>query len=573
MTVGIRFDLPPERALEFFRKKGLNTSFAWQDMLREEHDAAFTVAKMMDMDLLRDVRELVDQAIAGGTSLRDFQAQMEPLLAGRGWWGRQEMTDPLTGEKKLVQLGSPRRIEIIYQTNLRAAYAAGHWSAIMDNAEQAPFLLYDAVLDSRTRPLHRKWDGTLLPVDHKWWETHYPPNGWRCRCSVIQMSRGQAKRLLRKDGPDRAPVTKMREWTNPRTGEVEQVPVGIDPGWNYHPGRARVPQLQQQFKEKAIPAGELGSQAKKAAGIDNPWNPGTETGRRHEEHFIDAPQWLKAAIGRAGEVTVNVGRGSYYRFGQRFLNMGAKADKSARAGAVWRHEFGHHLDWYMGKEVSWRSIKPDFTDAMKRDANELRDRSGLGGRITKRRDLLAQNVATLSRVSDEIADMTSALRVVRLKRLAKDVSIDLDELETWLDKHGGYLGTLSRRSVGRDAGIARLLTAWKRKDAQGLLDALDGARRNPDGSIVRETIANLTQSYWHGSASHVSDLFSAATNKRVEGSGSHTASYYRRNPHFRQAESWANITDLAATGDIGQRLLQDFAPGMYRVYRDIVSGG
>jgi SPP1 gp7 family putative phage head morphogenesis protein len=268
MTIGFRFDLPPERALNFFRKKGLQTSFAWQDMMREEHDAAFTVAKMMDMDLLRDVRDAVDQAIAKGTSLEDFRAQMEPMLTERGWWGKKEMTDPLTGKTRLVQLGSPRRLETIYQTNLRAAYSAGHWSAILDNAEEAPFLMYDAVDDSRTRPEHAAWDGTVLPVNHEWWRVHYPPNGWKCRCSVIQLSRGQAQRLLKKDGPDRAPPTKTREWVNPRTGEVERVPVGIDPGWNYHPGMDRLPALQQQFREKAKSAGDLGERALNAAGLE-----------------------------------------------------------------------------------------------------------------------------------------------------------------------------------------------------------------------------------------------------------------------------------------------------------------
>jgi hypothetical protein len=35
------FDLPPERAIAFFRDKGLAASFAWQDRWQEEHDAAF----------------------------------------------------------------------------------------------------------------------------------------------------------------------------------------------------------------------------------------------------------------------------------------------------------------------------------------------------------------------------------------------------------------------------------------------------------------------------------------------------------------------------------------------------
>ena len=42
--------------------------------------------------------------------------------------------------------------------------------------------MYDAVNDSRTRPQHLEWDGLVLPVDHPFWKTHAPPNGWGCRC-------------------------------------------------------------------------------------------------------------------------------------------------------------------------------------------------------------------------------------------------------------------------------------------------------------------------------------------------------------------------------------------------------
>ncbi|MEX2524487.1 MAG: phage minor head protein [Gammaproteobacteria bacterium] len=261
MTVSIRFDLPPERALEFFQKKGLATSFAWQDLLHQEHEAAFTVAKMMDMDLLSDVRDAVERAITDGISFEDFRAELEPTLADRGWWGRKEMTDPQTGQVREVQLGSPRRLRTIYQTNLRTAYAAGHWDRIVDTAEEAPFLLYDAVLDERTRPEHAEWDGTLLRYDDPWWEDHYPPNGWNCRCSVVQLDADQAQAILGKSAPDTPPSDPAREWVNPRTGEVQQVPRGIDPGWNYHPGRARTAKLRQDFTDKVRGAGTIGASA------------------------------------------------------------------------------------------------------------------------------------------------------------------------------------------------------------------------------------------------------------------------------------------------------------------------
>lgn len=232
------FGLAPAQALAFFRRKGLKTSFAWQDVTHQEHDHAFTVAKMLDLDLLRDVKKMVDQALAEGMTLRDFQKQLQPLLETKGWWGRKEMVDPETGEVRDVQLGSPRRLRTIFQTNLATAYAAGQWAQIVETSERAPWLMYTAVHDNRTRPEHMAWDGRVLRFDDPWWQTHYPPNGWNCRCDVIQLNDRQVKKMGLTP-LDQAPDDGTEPWTNPRTGEERQIPRGIDPGWDYHPGRDR----------------------------------------------------------------------------------------------------------------------------------------------------------------------------------------------------------------------------------------------------------------------------------------------------------------------------------------------
>lgn len=51
-----------------------------------------------------------------------------------------------------------------------------------------------------------------------------------------------------KESPD--PVVKRVEWINKRTGEVEQIPAGIDPGWDVNPGKNRREQLDKLMKGK-----------------------------------------------------------------------------------------------------------------------------------------------------------------------------------------------------------------------------------------------------------------------------------------------------------------------------------
>lgn len=228
--------LPPEEAIESFRRKGYQIGFDWRDVWQEEHQRSFTVAKAMRTDLLQDIRAAVDEAIAEGTTLAQFRERLTPVLQERGWWGRQAMVDPLTGETVTAQLGSPRRLEIIFDTNLRQSYAVGRWERIERNAADFPFLRYVATLDERTRDDHRAWHGTILPVDDPWWDTHYPPNDWRCRCTVVPLTPEQAEAL---GGPStEPPPSPTRAWRNPRTGEVIRAPQGVNPGFAYNPGRA-----------------------------------------------------------------------------------------------------------------------------------------------------------------------------------------------------------------------------------------------------------------------------------------------------------------------------------------------
>jgi SPP1 gp7 family putative phage head morphogenesis protein len=228
--------LPPAEAIRHFEAKGLKVGFNWQDVWQDEHAGAFTVAKMAQADLLADVQRSLAENLRTGATFEDWRKGIQPLLEARGWWGRKMMVDPADGVAKLVQLGSPRRLEVIYDTNMRMAYASGQYERIEKLAPARPFLRYVAVLDGRTRPAHAEWNGTILPIGDPWWDTHYPPCGWFCRCTVQQLSqRDLDRRGWTVTAP---PASPTRGWTNARTGQTQELPEGIDPGFGYHPGKA-----------------------------------------------------------------------------------------------------------------------------------------------------------------------------------------------------------------------------------------------------------------------------------------------------------------------------------------------
>jgi SPP1 gp7 family putative phage head morphogenesis protein len=71
-----------------------------------------------------------------------------------------------------------------YQTAKRSAQASRQWKGYEENADLFPNLKYMTVGDERVREDHKSLNGIIKPVNDPFWDTHYPPNGWRCRCYV-----------------------------------------------------------------------------------------------------------------------------------------------------------------------------------------------------------------------------------------------------------------------------------------------------------------------------------------------------------------------------------------------------
>lgn len=243
--------LPPKQAIEFFQQKGYQIGFSWEDVWQSEHQAAFTVAKVAQLDILRDIRAGADSALADGTTFETFRKNLKPLLMEKGWWGKAEMVDPITGETKLVQLGSTRRLRTIFDTNLRTAYSEGQWERIQDAKKRFPYLRYDANNSEHPRMQHSGWDNLVLPADDPFWQAHYPVKAWGCKCSVTQFNQRMLDQRGLKVGE--SPKVSQYSYTNKRTGEVQKIPLGIDPGFNYPPG-GRLNNLPKFVTDKIIQA-------------------------------------------------------------------------------------------------------------------------------------------------------------------------------------------------------------------------------------------------------------------------------------------------------------------------------
>lgn len=282
--------IPDDEAIAALRRRGLNfiPSGHWTEVWQEVHQTGFTVAQSAGFDILKDIYTAVAKVQEEGWTFSRFQKELTPILQGKGWWGKTERVDPLTGEVREVQLGSPRRLRTIFDVNLRVSAAQGDWQRQQSVKDARPYLRYTALLDNRTRPLHRRWHGIILPQGHPWWETHYPPNGWRCRCKAMSVSGEdlEAEGWTVSEAPDEGETP----WVNPRTGEMLMVPRGVDPGWAYNPGKvdqaAHAAELMMDKVGDCPPL--MGSEALRAAVPLTPEGERTRLARRTVARLVQA---------------------------------------------------------------------------------------------------------------------------------------------------------------------------------------------------------------------------------------------------------------------------------------------
>lgn len=179
---------------------------------------AFSIAGVASLDQLQAVKDSLGKALADGGTFAE--------------WKRQAAT---------MSLGLPEhRLDNIFRTNLQSNYAHGHWQRFEATKDRRPYLMYDAINDSRVRPSHLALDGIIRPVDDPSWQSHAPVNGYRCRCGLVALSESQAKA---RSGPGKG----LDKAINLDTMKP-------DKGWDYNPGKAPLQGIEQAVNDRLASA-------------------------------------------------------------------------------------------------------------------------------------------------------------------------------------------------------------------------------------------------------------------------------------------------------------------------------
>jgi SPP1 gp7 family putative phage head morphogenesis protein len=170
--IRLSFNQPFYRAVEELKKRGVVLPDKYYGEMQGLHrQLNFSIAGKASLDQLQAALDSLEKAMNEGQTFAKWQKDI-----------------------RVQDLGLPKhRLDNIFRTNIQAAYNRGHWEKFVEHQKTRPYLMYDAINDSRVRPTHLAMDGIIRPVGDSFWNSHYPPNGFRCRCRCISLNERQAQ--------------------------------------------------------------------------------------------------------------------------------------------------------------------------------------------------------------------------------------------------------------------------------------------------------------------------------------------------------------------------------------------
>ncbi len=194
------FTLPPEEIVNWYKSKGYTFSWNWQDTWQDAHTRSFTVAKVMKLDILQEIKDEVDKIFSRGISFEQFYKDLEWNLKRMGWWGKVKAKDVPgytpgvdEGPDKIVQLGSPKRLKTIYQVNANVAYNAGNYNADIQNVNSRPYWQYKQLDRETKRKSHMPFADKIFLWNDPIWDIIYPPSDWLCGCYINPLTEAEVK--------------------------------------------------------------------------------------------------------------------------------------------------------------------------------------------------------------------------------------------------------------------------------------------------------------------------------------------------------------------------------------------
>lgn len=204
-----------QEALRFVKGKTALTSEEYKALKEDAIAKAFTVSGYTKIEVIQEFLNSLQEAVQEGTTKEKFLEKMNHFLKDKGYEGI-----------------NPWKSDTIFRTNMQTAFQAGHYKSMSDpmTKKLRPYWQYRTARDGEVRESHAAMEGKIFSADDPVWDIWYPPNGFRCRCTVVSLTKSQVERLG-------LPVEKkIPIEVDYSTGEIK--PVFPDKGFSNNPAKA-----------------------------------------------------------------------------------------------------------------------------------------------------------------------------------------------------------------------------------------------------------------------------------------------------------------------------------------------
>lgn len=166
------------------KNKPAITRSVFDKLVPEINGRVFTVSLIEDANVLQDIRDIIAELPQGGSWDELKGRIIEDLQAANEWFDDEK---------------SAKRAELLLRTHGFQAYQAAAWNELDAQRDVFPYWQYLTMEDEAVREAHAALNGVVLPADHPFWQDHYPPWDWGCRCQVIGVSRMEYERIKGQD--------------------------------------------------------------------------------------------------------------------------------------------------------------------------------------------------------------------------------------------------------------------------------------------------------------------------------------------------------------------------------------
>ena len=149
-------------------------------------DNAFKFVPMSDV--MRSRLQRSDYIFSGIKTFHELNEAFPSLLDENG--NRKPFERFLNDVQKIDQTYNQNYLRAEYNFVQASASMAAKWEKFTEDGDRYN-LQYRTANDDKVRPEHAALDRVTLPITDPFWESYYPPNGWNCRCTVVQVRKSK----------------------------------------------------------------------------------------------------------------------------------------------------------------------------------------------------------------------------------------------------------------------------------------------------------------------------------------------------------------------------------------------